>query len=214
MGFGFKLNTKRTLNALERLLEGSKDYNGYITDYIITVPGYYKPGTKERAYSSLVEKRFQNRCIGDRIIRLPNVRETGSVLRHIDEDHSDHTHLRFNWVDKNSYPNNKIKQIPQNVSIEDFDFRYNSKGELIVKFRNGMMSKYTDKRVLWRYQDQENFDDLDLNVSFGEVLEESEIVIPEDKKNNMLGVRYIYLAIENKIGSHGWCVEKKAAIEI
>jgi len=215
MGRGFKLNTKRTLNALERLLKGSKDYNGYITDYIITVPGYYKPNTKERAYSSLVEKRFQNRCIGDRIIRLPKERGTGSVLRHIEENHSDHTHLRFNWVAPNAPPNNRVKQLPQDVSIEDFDFRYNSEGELVVKFRNGMMSKYADKRVLWRYQDQESFDDLNLNVSFGEVLEESEVVAPESlSKHNQLGIRYIYLAIENKNGSQGWCVEKKAVIEI
>ncbi|MFA5583230.1 MAG: hypothetical protein WDA09_03370 [Bacteriovoracaceae bacterium] len=77
------------------------------------------------------------------------------------------------------------------------------------------MSKYTDKRVLWRYQDQESFDDLSLNVSFGEVLEESEVIILENvQKNIKTGTRYIYLAIENKVGNHGWCIEKKTAIEI
>src|SRR5690554_3544225 len=127
----------------------------------------------------------------------------------------DHIHLRFNWVAPNAYPKNIAKQLPQDVSIEDFDFRYGSEGELIVKFRNGKMSKYTDKRVLWRYQDQESFDDLSLNVSFGEVLEETEDVAPNNmKESKEVEIRYIYLAIENKIGNHGWCIEKKAVIEI
>lgn len=227
MGRGFNLESKRTLNALERLLEGSKNFNEYIRDYIVTVPNYYKPkgpedtSPLERSYSSLIEKRFQNRCIGDRIVRLPIEKGTGSVLRHIKTKHTDHTHLRFNKVGTASGPLKVVKKLPKNVSLNDFDFRYNDKNELIVRFRHGLKSKYADKRVLWRYQDKERFDDTQLNVSFGEVvLESGPIEEPEEKilKTNS-GTRFIYIAFESinpsrPLDDHGWCIEKKAVIEI
>ena len=104
------------------------------------------------------------------------------------------------------------KELPD-ASIDDFKFRLDSNGELSVLLRSGFKSKYTGKRIFWRYHDREGYGDPNLIVKFGEVDQNAEDfeVLKKNEGNTVL--RYIYLTVVNE-SYPLWCVEKKVFIEL
>jgi carbonic anhydrase/acetyltransferase-like protein (isoleucine patch superfamily) len=196
----FDLNSERTLNSIEEFLIQEKDKSVYVKEYLLT-----NSGTPENP--SLLEKKFKNRCIGDRFISLTTDHDTGSLIRNA-KDHSDHMHLTF------YEPEDLLKRQknpPENVRIDDFAFDFSQENKLVVSLREGKEQLYADKKILWRFQDGFDFEGTHMNVQFGEIDPSSKLnTISIDYNPLTFDLKAIFLVVASK---EGWCTTKRIIIE-
>lgn len=197
------------LEHLENFLDKNNAYNGYITDYLLTV--------KNIPSEKFIEKRLKNRCLGDRFVSLTDELGTGSLVRDY-EGHVDHFHIKFNELEDDGKAQNKPRQIPVDADLNDFWFTIkdeNDRTELTITPKEEVKDEFENRVILWRFQDKEGFDDPGLIVDFGQwplVVKEKNLGImkrPSVHRQDVL--KFIYVTVGNK--ESGWCVQRKVEID-
>ena len=97
--------------------------------------------------------------------------------------------------------------------MTDFYYSFDENLNLVIEAKES--SKFLGKDIVWRLQDKEGFDDLDMQVQFGpgDFLEPTCVWNgpPPSKKASSYPL-YIYLVVADQ--ESGGCDEKSVAIEI
>lgn len=151
------------LDTLEFYLKRTAGNNNFIEDYYISLESEQLESAKSQMY-----KRFKNRCIGNRFITFPSAASTGSLFRDV-VGHADHLHLNFKRLDgvKGVKPDVITNPFPQ-LDINKLEFVAGEGGETVIQPREKYAAEFSDKYILWRFQDKRGFADKDMLVAFGE----------------------------------------------
>jgi murein endopeptidase len=211
-----KSQWKILLDKLEDFLDGNRAYNGYVTDYNLSVD-------EIPSAESFIKSRLKNRCLGDRFVSLTNEKRTGSLVRNV-PNHTDHFHIRFNQLNaagnatnvSRTHPTDRTYQLPNDADLDDFWFSLDSDGKnLKIEPREEVANDFTNRVILWRFQDREGFDDSDLVAEYDQwPSEKTEKVVQSMRKPSVHQedvLRLIYITIGNK--KSGWCVERQVEID-
>lgn len=189
---------KPALDKIESFLN-SLGAGSILNNTISTIRTIYLSGSNFEK-NNIIYRRFHNRCITypgqiSRFINLELPNSARSLIKYA-VDHHNHLHVRFN-----EEVNGDVKFIKpiipnSNLDFSDFLFSLDSNRDLIVELKQDRKSKYLGKRALWRFQDRQGFDDINLGVQFGIIG-----AIPGLKKIQATqtmpndNIRYIYLTI-------------------
>jgi uncharacterized protein YneR len=127
-------------------------------------------------------------------------------------DHWNHIHLRFNSPNPSGTAKS-IEPVSPSIDLDDLWFFIDDENRLVVEPRSS--KDFTNISILWRYQTEEGFENLEMQTLFGQwknkiVSFEQSIENAPSQPND--GVRYVYVVLADT--RNGGCIQKGITIDL
>lgn len=203
---------KNSLDKIEYFLNEilKSGHIGYVRDIYITK---FKP----------VENRFNNRCFGQdfpgdstRAVDLfTNNGEKSLLLNR--KDHKDHLHLRFNHATYSPVSHPYFPESPGDFDLDDLWFELSPELDFWVFIKQEVKDDFLKRKVLWRLQEKNGFEDQTMTVTFG-TERWTDITAPQKtKKIERKNIRaapifYFYASAVND--ENGKCFQREVELDL
>lgn len=192
------------LNKIESLVSNLVPHHNVIE----TIYMSQKAGSLSVLTSKFIDKKFQYRCLNGRYVDFSALIEARSLLNH-EDSHADHLHIQFNQTDFEGSPILVEPIIPESFDLDDLKFEYVNNKLKIEPIDEATLGNIN---VVWRMQDKDGFNDLDMMVEFGEWPEKTKArsdIVRTYEHDKIIKTLYI----SGVTRKNGGCVERVVKID-
>lgn len=175
---------------------------------------YHDPNFSSAFTKQFILNKFQSRCLTTHKKRYVDFYESPhekSLLSHA-LDHWNHIHIRFNEPEGNGLAR-IIEPVSPTLDLDSLWFRFNEDDKLVIEPITP--SNFTDTAILWRFQPEENFDNLNMETQFGR-WKKGVISLQQTSEKNLNTndpvIRYIHVTFANT--QNGGCIQRSVAVDM